>query len=153
MPRYIILIKADPMAETTEFTPGPAVTEMFAKMLAFNEELNAAGVLLSGDGLRPSAIDGRRLVFGPRGGADASVTNGPFDLSKQDTICGWWILRTKDVDEAVAWAKKIPFPEGASVDVRRISETDEFSDVMTPEMLAREKKLAEDTKKRAAESA
>ncbi|KAF5602031.1 dgpfaetke family [Fusarium pseudoanthophilum] len=103
MPRYMILIKASPEAENPTST-GP---EIFEEMTTFNEELHAAGSTYSMDG-------------------PAQVTKGPFDVMEEGHVCGWWILKTKDGEETVSWAKKIPFKEG-EVTVRKIAELDDLA--------------------------
>lgn len=55
-------------------------------------------------------------------------------------MSGWWIIKAKDAEEALGWAKKIPFNEG-HVELRRISEMDDFDGVMTEEQKERERKL------------
>jgi hypothetical protein len=57
-------------------------------------------------GLRPSA-EGRRVKFSA---GNRTVINGPFAESKE-LIAGYWILQVKWMDEAVEWAKRMPFEE------------------------------------------
>ncbi|KAI1029648.1 hypothetical protein LB503_008089 [Fusarium chuoi] len=140
MPRYMILIKASPEAENPTST-GP---EIFEEMTTFNEDLHAADVLLSADGLSPTK-DGYRVTYSMDG--PAQVTKGPFDVVGEGHVCGWWILKTKDGEEAVSWAKKIPFKEG-EVTVRKIAELDDFGDSVTDDVREREKKLAKDLEKK-----
>ncbi|EWG49519.1 hypothetical protein FVEG_09023 [Fusarium verticillioides 7600] len=140
MPRYMILIKASPEAEN----PASAGPEIFEEMTTFNEELHAAGVLLSADGLSPTK-DGYRVTYSM--GGPAQVTKGPFDIVKEGHVCGWWVLKTKDGEEAVSWAKKIPFKEG-EVTVRKIAELDDFGDSLTDDIREREKRLAKDLEKK-----
>ncbi|KAF4450290.1 dgpfaetke family protein [Fusarium austroafricanum] len=140
MPRYMILIKASPTAED----PSAASPEIFQEMATFNEQLHAAGVLLSGEGLSPTK-DGYRVTYSKDG--PAQVTNGPFDVEKEGHVCGWWILKTKNGEEAVSWAKKIPFKEG-EVTVRRIAELEDFGDSITDDVREREKKLAKDLERK-----
>ncbi|KAF5623801.1 dgpfaetke family [Fusarium sp. NRRL 52700] len=140
MPRYMILIKASPEAENPAST-GP---EIFEEMTAFNEELLAAGLLLSADGLIPTK-DGYRVTYSMDG--STQVTKGPFDVVAEGHVCGWWILKTKDGEEAVSWAKKIPFKEG-EVKVRKIAELDDFGDSVTDDVREREKKTSKDLEKK-----
>ncbi|KAK5988231.1 hypothetical protein PT974_12371 [Cladobotryum mycophilum] len=135
MPRYIFLMKADPMAEQpiTEFPP-----EIFETMEKFNQEMNEAGILLGADGLRPTWVDSYRLKYSQSGSPE--VLKGPFDVAKEAHVCGWWIVQTKDVDEALHWAKKIPMQCGEVV-VRRIGEADELGDGFTKELREKEAKM------------
>jgi hypothetical protein len=142
MSRYIILVGATPAAEGKA---GPPPAEMLAAVAKLNEEMNAAGILLGGEGLQPTSKDGYRVNFSTSGPPKAK--KGPFDLAEQATVSGWWIVRTKDVEEALEWAKKIPFKEGY-VEIRRISEASDFGEEFTPEMREREEKLREEVEKR-----
>ncbi|KAH6679940.1 hypothetical protein F5X68DRAFT_212389 [Plectosphaerella plurivora] len=135
MPRYAILIKA---TVTTEGKGTPAADTLTA-IGKFNEEMVAAGILLGGEGLRPIS-EGYRVRFSA--GDDApSVINGPFDLKDQSTISGWWVIKVKDGEEALSWAKRIPFrgSQNAEVEVRRVSEMEDFD--MTEEQKERETTL------------
>ncbi|KAF4471309.1 dgpfaetke family [Fusarium albosuccineum] len=140
MPRYMLLIKASPDAENPEAT----TPEIFEEMTTFNENLNAAGVLVSGEGLRPTNVDSYRLSYSSDG--PPQVTEGPFDVKKEAHVCGWWILKTKDADEALSWAKKVPFKEGELV-MRRIAEMDDFGDQVSESVRDREEKLREELEK------
>jgi hypothetical protein len=48
----------------------------------------------------------------------ASVTDGPFAESKEQ-LGGFYLLECKDLDEALDYAKKIPYRNG-SVEVRPV---------------------------------
>lgn len=110
-------------------------TEMLTEMNRFNEELVKAGVMQAGEGLHQSA-QGRRVRFS---GSKRTVTDGPFSNTK-DLVAGFWIWKVRSMDEAVEWAKKIPFRED-EVEIRRIAETEDFGDAMTPELRAQEDRL------------
>ncbi len=107
-------------------------------MLAFNEELVQAGIMLSGEGLQPSS-KGKRVVFGGRG--DPTVYDGPFAETKE-LIAGFWMWKVKDMDEAVAWAKRIPDTDKlhGEVEIRPVVTFEDF-DNMTPELAAKEQAL------------
>ncbi|KLU89746.1 hypothetical protein MAPG_08715 [Magnaporthiopsis poae ATCC 64411] len=141
MPRYIIIVKT-PESSTEDCAIG-CKADMFEAIGKFNEELVAAGVMLGGEGLRPSAQEGYRVHFQGSGGAEPKVEKGPFP--SESLMSGWWIVKAKDADEALEWAKKIPFKEG-HVELRRISEMDDFDGVMTEEQKERERKLCADMK-------
>ncbi|KAK3898599.1 hypothetical protein C8A05DRAFT_37814 [Staphylotrichum tortipilum] len=135
MPRYAILVKASPTTEG-KGTPSPATLTAIGK---FNEEMNAAHVLLAGEGLRPTSA-GYRVHF-TAGADDIAVEAGPFDLAEQSTISGWWVIRVKDAEEALGWAKRIPFrgTQNAEVEVRLVGEVDDYN--MTEEQREREEAL------------
>ena len=112
--------------------------QMMQDMLAFNEELIAAGMMISGEGLQPSS-KGKRVVFGGRG--EPSVYDGPFAETKE-LIAGFWIWEVKDMDEAVAWARRIPDTDGlhGEVEIRPVVTFEDFEN-MTPELAAKEQAL------------
>ena len=96
--RVMLLIKGDP-------EPGAAPSEeLLVTMGRYNDELKDAGVLIDLAGLLPSAT-GRRVRFS---GGDRTVLNGPFPKPKE-LIAGYWILQVPSMDEAVEWAKRLPF--------------------------------------------
>ena len=72
--------------------------KLFTEMGKFNEQMLAAGVLLSGQGLHPSSKDGYRVHFSAT--EKPVVEQGPFD-AKNNLMSGWWIIKTKDVEEAI----------------------------------------------------
>ena len=107
-------------------------------MGAFNAELVTAGVLLSGEGLHPSA-EGRRVIAT---GKSHHVVDGPFAETKE-LVAGFWIWQVKSMDEAVDWAKRIPNVDGVehAVELRPVFEMDDFGEAMTPERREVEEKL------------
>ena len=130
--RYMIIVKTEPSTDRT--SPDPA---MFEEMGRFNQSLVDAGVLLAAEGLTGSE-DGARVSFNK---GKVSVKDGPFSEAKE-LIGGFWILQVKSLDDALAWARRIPFQEG-EVEVRRVAESDDFEGVMSDESIAREKSLRE----------
>ena len=116
--------------------------QMMKDMLAFNEELVAAGMMVAGEGLKPSSM-GKRIVFGGRG--EPSVYDGPFAETKE-LIAGFWIWEVKDMDEAVAWARRIPDTDGlhGEVEIRPVVTFEDFEN-MTPELAAKEQALRDAT--------
>ena len=116
--------------------------QMMKDMLAFNEELVAAGLMVTGEGLKPSSM-GKRVVFGGRG--EPAVYDGPFAETKE-LIAGFWIWEVKDMDEAVAWARRIPDTDGllGEVEIRPVVTFEDFEN-MTPELAAKEQALRDAT--------
>src|SRR3974377_319013 len=96
-------------------------TKILTEMGKFNEALVKAGVMLSGEGLRPTSA-GKRVKFS---GPNPSVIDGPFTESKE-IIAGFWIWQVRSMDEAVAWVKKAPFGGGVEVEIRPIFEIEDF---------------------------
>ena len=96
--RVMLMIKGDP-------EPGAAPSEeLLGAMGRYNDELNKAGVLLDLAGLYPSA-EGRRVKFS---GGNRAIVDGPFAEPKEQ-VAGYWILQVTSMDEAVEWAKRVPF--------------------------------------------
>ena len=130
--RYMIIVKTDLNTDRTAPEPG-----MFEEMGRFNQSLFDAGILLAAEGLTGSE-DGARVSFSK---GKASVKDGPFSEAKE-LIGGFWIVQVKSLDDAVAWARRIPFQEG-EVEIRRVAESDDFEGVMSDEGVAQEKSLRE----------
>jgi hypothetical protein len=96
--------------EETDFVPTP---EAMAPWKAFNTEGAAAGVLRGGSGLQPSTT-----ATTVRGGGEVVLTDGPFVETKEQ-LAGYYAVEVADLDEAIAWAKKIPAVQwGAAIEVR-----------------------------------
>ena len=103
-------------------------TQDLAEMQQFNEELVKSGIMLAGDGLQ-SSKEGARVYYD---GSKRSVVDGPFAETKE-LIAGYWIWQVKSMEEAVEWAKRIPFKDG-QVELRRAFEAEDFGEAFTPEL-------------------
>src|SRR4051812_47387195 len=99
--RFMMIVKETPESESGQM-PSP---EIIDQMNQYNEALVKAGVMLDGTGLHPSS-KGFRVRFGADG--KRSIIDGPFAETKE-LIAGYWIIQTKSREEAVEWAKRIPF--------------------------------------------
>jgi hypothetical protein len=82
----------------------------------YTQETKDSGAFLGGEGLQPSAT--ATTVQIPPSGGDPIVTDGPFAETKEQ-LGGFYLLECKDLDEALAWARKIPMP-GGNVEVRPV---------------------------------
>lgn len=102
------------------FTPPADAVE---KMMAYNEQLAKAGVLLSLDGLHPP-VNGARVSF--KGGKPA-VKDGPFAEAKE-VVGGFWMLQCKSREEAIEWARRIPAADGDVVEIRQVFEMTDYPD-------------------------
>lgn len=113
-------------------------TELLAAMGRFNEELAEAGIMLSGEGLHPSA-KGKRIAFD---GASRTVLDGPF-AATGERVAGFWIWQVEDMDEAVAWAKRCPnpMPGPSELEIRPIFEAADFGEAFRPELREQEERL------------
>jgi hypothetical protein len=113
-------------------------TEMFEAMGKYNEQLVNAGIMLSGEGLKPSS-KGVRVHFS---GKDRAVSKGPFK-NTEELIAGFWIWQVKSMEEAIEWVKRAPNPmlKDSDIDIRPFYELEDFGDAVTPEIAAQEEKL------------
>ena len=125
--RVMVMVKA---TEDSEEGIMPS-TELFEAMGKFNEELAQAGILLSGDGLKPSKL-GKRVAFD---GASRRVIDGPF-AETRELVAGYWIWEVKDMDEAVEWVKRCPnpMPGPSEIEIRPLYEMSDFGEALTPEV-------------------
>ena len=136
--RVMVMMKGTP-----EIEAGVQPSEALMKdMMAFNEELVNAGIMQGGEGLQASSR-GKRVVFNGRDTPE--VYDGPFAETKE-LIAGFWLWQVKDMDEAVAWAKRIPDTDKlhGEVEIRPVMTFEDF-DNMTPEIAAKEQELRERT--------
>ena len=127
--RVVVFVKATADSENGRMPP----TEMLEAMGKYNEELINAGIMLGGDGLKPTSA-AKRVMFS---GSDRSVIDGPFAETKE-LVAGYWIWEVRDMDEAVEWVKRCPNPmlEDSAIDIRPVYELDDFNAQMTPEVQA-----------------
>ena len=111
----------------------PPTAEAWAAMDRFTEELAAAGVLVAGAGLKPSA-EGKRVVYE---GEARTVIDGPF-AETRELIAGFSLWEVRDMDEAVAWARRAPnLAAGRSeVEIRPFLEAGDLAALVTPEEAA-----------------
>lgn len=124
--RVVVFVKA---TEDSEQGVMPS-TELLEAMGKFNEELVEAGIMVSGDGLKPSS-EGKRIAFD---GPSRLVIDGPFAETKE-LVAGYWLWNVKDLDEAIAWAKRCPnpMPGPSELEIRPLYEMEDFGEVLTPE--------------------
>ncbi len=121
MPRFMILVKGQPDFDSST----PPSVNIYEEMNIYNEKLKAAGVLLSAEGFTSTEEGAYRVSFSRNSESgervEPEVSTGPFDLSKESIPAGFWIIKTENAEEAVGWAKKIPF-QGGEVMIRKIGE-------------------------------
>ena len=106
--RYMLLIYVDP-------DTAPQGNTEIPKWIAVSEELAAAGVLLGGDPLEGGETATTVRV---RGGQQLT-TDGPFAETKE-LLGGYYMIDVDDLDQALAWAAKMPNLSYGSVEVRPI---------------------------------
>ena len=111
----------------------PPTPEAFEAMDRFTEELVKAGVLVAGAGLKPPAEAKRIVCDGP----GRTVIDGPFTETRE-LVVGFSIWEVKDMDEALAWAKRSPnlMPGRSEIEIRPFLEAEDLAEYLTPEELA-----------------
>jgi len=106
--KVMVLVKANEESEA-----GVLPSErLFTEMMAFNEDLVKAGVMLAGEGLHASS-KGKRIEWKK---GRTTVKDGPFAETKE-LVAGFWIWKVGSMEEAVEWARKIPNPDDRDVEV------------------------------------
>ena len=118
--RVMVLVKA---TKDSEAGIMPS-TELLTAMGKFNEQLAQAGVLLAGEGLKPSS-QGKRVAFD---GPGRTVIDGPF-AETSELVAGFWLWQVKDMEEAVAWVKRCPNPMlgPSEIEIRPVFEAADFA--------------------------
>ena len=132
--RFMVLVPGSPESEAGEM-PG---TELLEAMTRYNEELVKAGVMLTGDGLRPTSA-GARVRFE---GGERTVIDGPFTEAKE-IVAGYWIWECASREEAIEWLKRAPFDGGTEIELREIASLADFDEQLTPELREANERLAE----------
>jgi hypothetical protein len=125
--RVVVFVKA---TEDSEKGVMPT-TELMEAMGKFNEELVNAGIMLNGDGLKPTS-QAKRIAFD---GPSRTVIDGPF-AEVRELVAGFWIWEVKDMDEAIAWAKRCPnpMPGPSELEIRPVYGIEDFGEAVTPEV-------------------
>jgi hypothetical protein len=114
--RVMVIVKA---TEDTE-KGIPPTPEAMEAMHTYGEAMAASGiVLVDGAGLMNSS-HGKRIAFE---GASLTVIDGPF-AETRELIAGYSVWEVKDMDEALAWAKRWPNPASgrSEIEIRPLFE-------------------------------
>ncbi len=124
--RVIVFVKA---TEDSERGDLPSA-EMLEAMGRFNQELTEAGIMLAGEGLKPTS-QAKRVAFD---GASRSVIDGPF-AETRELVAGFWLWEVRDMAEAVEWVKRCPnpMPGPSEIEIRPLYEMEDFGDALTEE--------------------
>ncbi|MFB9128275.1 YciI family protein [Paraburkholderia dipogonis] len=132
--RVMVMVKATAESEAGQM-PG---TELIEAMGRYNEELVKAGIMLGGDGLKPSS-KGVRVKFS---GKDRTVVDGPFAETKE-LIAGYWIWQVQSMEEAIEWVRRCPnpMPSDSEIEIRPFFEAADFGEAFTPELQENEERL------------
>lgn len=134
--RVMVIVKATRDSEAGALPS----KELLTAMGKYNEELVKAGIMLAGEGLKPSS-KGKRVRFS---GDKRSVIDGPFAETKE-LIAGYWIWQVRSMEEAVEWLKRCPnpMPGESEVEIRPAFEPADFGENFTPELREQERRIAE----------
>ena len=117
--KYMLVMRATDAA--LEASKNIDFEEMLNAMGRYNESLIKAGVLLAGDGLSDPE-EGFVVDFDSD---PPLVTDGPYGETKE-LFNGFWIIQTSSKEEAAEWATRCPLGPGSKLEVRRVTESDEF---------------------------
>jgi hypothetical protein len=112
--KYLLLMYAD----ETDMPQTPEQQQAAAPYwYALGKELEAAGVLLSNNGL--SSVSDATTVRIRDG--KTLTTDGPF-AETHEQLGGYFLIDCQDLDEAIRWAEKIPTALYGSVEVRPLNQ-------------------------------
>jgi hypothetical protein len=126
---------------TKESEAGVLPSETLLRAMGkYNEELVKAGIMLDGEGLQRSS-KGARVRFS---GDKRSVVDGPF-VETKELIAGFWIWQCRSKEEAIEWVKRCPnpMPGESEIEIRQVSEAEDFGEEFTDELRERERLLSE----------
>jgi hypothetical protein len=111
--KYLLTLYGDE-ARWAERSPED-MRENMARWDAYTKAVGDAGVLLGGEGLQPSATATTVKI---QESGEPIVSDGPFAETKEQ-LGGYYLLDCADLDDALAWAKRVPMP-GGTVELRPV---------------------------------
>ena len=138
--KYMLIMRATD--EALESFQDFDFDQMLETMGRFNDELINAGVLVAMDGLEDAA----QTVVVDYSSQPPIVTDGPYGEAKE-LFGGFWILDVASKEEAVEWARRVPFDADgqygpdAEIEIRQIFESEDFGAEFTPELREQEERL------------
>lgn len=132
--RYAILLRSSAALEAEAHVP----QQVLDTLDAYNAAEAKTGILLAADGLRSSARGARVKVSNN----NFSVIDGPFTEIKE-MIAGFWLIRAPSLQDAQAWARRIPYPTGphVEVEIRELYDTSQNIERFTPDIEAAEQRI------------
>jgi len=139
--KVMVFVKATPSSERGELPS----EELIAAMMKYNEELVRAGIMLAGEGLKPSS-EGVRVRFS---GNRRQVIDGPFTETKE-LVAGYWLWEVDSMEQAIEWVKRCPnpMPEDSDIEIRPIYTAEDFGEAFTPELREQEERMREEIEQR-----
>jgi hypothetical protein len=112
--KYILLIYGDEQvwASLTQ----QQMEKVYADHRAYGEALTNAGVMLGGSELKPvSTATSVRFTNGR-----PKTVDGPFAETKEQ-LAGYYLIDVADLEQALAWAEKMPGMTTGTVEVRPLA--------------------------------
>lgn len=117
--KFMLIMRAtDAAVEAYQEVPFEQIIEAMGK---YNESMMKAGVLLAGEGLTDAA-EGFVVDFSAE---KPLVIDGPYGETKE-LFNGFWIIEVSTREEASQWASRAPLGPGAFLEVRRVTEMEDF---------------------------
>ena len=118
--RVLVFVKATKDSEN-EMPPSKQLLEDMGR---YNQQLMEAGIMKSGDGLKPTKY-AARVAFD---GASRTVIDGPFAETKE-LVAGYWLWEVKDLQEAIDWVKRCPnpMPGPSEIEIRPLFEMEDYA--------------------------
>ncbi|MFS3130851.1 YciI family protein [Nocardioides sp. Bht2] len=121
--KYMLIWRMNDEAQEAFATAEFDMDAMLETMGRFNDELIDAGVLLAAEGLDPDPASGVVVDYSSQ---PPLVTDGPYGETKE-LFGGFYLLQVASIEEAVAWAKRMPgAAPGMKTEIRRVTTIDEF---------------------------
>jgi hypothetical protein len=133
--RFMIIRRAD---RATEAGVMPS-EQMLAVMGSYMQDMANAGVLLGGEGLKPTS-QGALVKFT---NGKPRVIDGPFAEAKE-LIGGYALIQVKSREEALEWVKRWPAVDvntNVELELRELYEADDFGKEFTPELREQEERM------------
>lgn len=111
--QYMLLIYSDEAVR--DRMPEEELERVMGKYFAYTQELKDAGVYLAGDALHRA---GEARSVRVRDG-ETTVTDGPFAETREQ-LGGYYLVEVDSLEDAEAWAAKIPTARFGTIEVRRV---------------------------------
>jgi hypothetical protein len=111
--RYALLVAVDEELELTE----EQAERQFTEFMGFQDEMEARGVLVSRERLRPTSLATTVRVRDE----GLVVADGPFAETKEQ-VAGFYIIECEDLDEAIEIASRNPGARYGTIEVRPVWE-------------------------------
>ena len=111
--RYALLVAVDESNALTE----EDTERQYAEFMGFQDEMEARGVLIARERLRPTSLSTTVRVAEE----GLVIADGPFAETKEQ-IAGFYIIECEDLDEAIEIASRNPGARYGTIEVRPVWE-------------------------------